>query len=472
MYEDRFIRLSVADNVLVLPGGGRVGDVVGNVTLRSEIPPGHKFAPKDIEANKPILKYGRTIGYAAREIKSGDWIHDHNVLAKSCFGTDSLRWNGPYPHDRGRSDVSFMGYRRKGNIRPGVRNELWVIPTTGCIKGEMRYILSHYHKPYWIGSVKLIDCIPVCEGSDTDITESMMLGLARNPNAAGVLLVGLGCEKPPLSELYDRALAEDCHVMYASLDKNSGGVVLKFLDDLAASSPRVRESFPISDLCVGIISARGGCSGITANPMLGMLSDRLAAKGSVVLAAGTPELFASGDAISDRITSRETYEAFISKAEMNAARDTPSMDEWENGTTTPEERAMSMTSVLGESSVTGFLNYGEATPMRAGVMITPGNRDETVNCTVYTASGAQIVLFATVRGTPFGSVSPTVKISADSELAEAHPDWIDFDSGPIINGEPLDAAAARLEEYILRVACDERTAHERKGFGDVVMPRL
>ena len=133
---------------------------------------------------------------------------------------------------------------------------------------------------------------------------------------------------------------------------------------------------------------------------------------------------------------------------------------------------MSLTPVLGESPVTGFLNYGETAPSQAGVMITSGSGDETVNCTFFAASGAQIMLFATANGTPFGSLSPTVKISAETELAEARPGWIDFDAGPILNGESIDTAAARLEERLLRVACGERTAHERKGFGDAAMPRF
>jgi altronate hydrolase len=319
--------------------------------------------------------------------------------------------------------------------------------------------------------VKLIDCLPSCEdGVETDITGDMMVGLARNPNAAGVLFVGLGCERLPASELSDRALAEDCNVMCVILGKTSGDVVPRYLDDLAALSPRVRENFPISDLCVGMISARGPYSGLTANPMLSRLSDRLAAKGSAILAAGTPELFASGDAISDRITSRKMYESFIFKAEINADSAVPSMTDWESGITTREELVMSMTPVLGEAPVTEFQDYGEAASTRAGVQITPGSRDEAACCTIFAASGAQIVLFATASGTPFGSLSPTVKISADTELAEAHPGWIDFDAGPILSGESINDAAARLEEYVLRTICGERAAHEKKGFGDAVMP--
>ena len=473
MFENCFIRLRAADNVFVLPGGGGIGAVVGNVTLRAEIPPCHKVATEDIEMDEPVVKYGRAIGFAAREIKRGDWVHDHNVRSKNGPGTDSIRRSGLLHRGKGKSNASFMGYRRRGGIRPGVRNELWVIPTSGCVRGEIRHILSQYHKPYWIDSVKLIDCSPDCEDSSkTDIAEDIIIGFARNPNAAGVLFVGLGCEKLSASELYDRALAEDCNVMYAALGKNSNDEVMKYLDDLAALSPRVRESFPISDICVGMISAQGGYSGLTANPMLSRLSDSLAAGGSVILASGTPELFASGDAISDRITSRENFEIFVSKVEMFATQDIPSMTDWENGITTREERAMSLSPVLGESPVIGFLDYGEAAPAQAGALITPGSRDEAVNCTLFAASGTHIVLFATASGTPFGSLCPTIKISAATELAKARPAWIDFDAGSILNGESIDAEAARLREYVLRVACGERAAHEKKGFSDAVMPKL
>jgi len=199
MLEDSFIRLSFADNVLVLPCGGRAGDLFGGLTLRNEIPPCHKVAAEDISAGEPVIKYGRIIGFAARDTVRGDWIHDHNMYSKiQMRSTPELRWSGPYPYDRGKSTASFMGYRRRGKIRPGIRNELWVIPTAGCITGELKYILSQYRKPYWIDCVRTLDCQFTCEESlCPDFTADMALGLARNPNAAGVLLVGLGCDVQP-----------------------------------------------------------------------------------------------------------------------------------------------------------------------------------------------------------------------------------------------------------------------------------
>jgi altronate hydrolase len=473
MFEGCFIRLSLEDNVFVLPGGGRIGAIFGNVTLRNEIPPCHKAAAEDIASGEPVIKYGCEIGVAARDIKRGDWVHGHNIYSKKYpDGTARRAWSGAYPHDRGNPLASYMGYRRRGKISPGVRNDLWVIPSAGCIAGELKYILSKYHKPYWIDAVRLLDCHFTCDGStDADSSTDMILGFARNPNAAGILLVGLGCENMPISDIYNMALAEDCRVMCAILQKNSGDTVPRFLDDLAADSPRVREKFPLSSLRVGLLGARGGFSGITANPLLGMMSDRLSAQGATILASCAPELFDADDAISSRMTSKRAYEKFERAADAYDVQNSPSMDDWENGATTPEERALSAIPILGAAPVTNVLERGEPADTAAGIQITPGSPDDTVNCSVFAASGAQIVLYATSRGTPFGSVVPTIKISADSDTANSHPDWTDFDAGPIAGGESIDNLAGQLEERILRVACGEKTSHEIKGFGEIAIGR-
>jgi altronate hydrolase len=347
-----------------------------------------------------------------------------------------------------------------------------VIPSAGCVTGELKYILSQYRKPYWIDAVRLLDCHFTCDGGmDADSSADMILGFARNPNAAGVLLVGLGCENMPVSDIYNMALAEDCRVMCAILQKNAGDTVPQFLDDLASEAPRVREKFPLSSLRVGLLGARGGFSGLTANPLLGRLSDRLSAQGATILTPCIPELFDVDDAVSPRITSKSAYEKFERAADAYDEQNSPSMDDWENGVTTPEERALSAIPILGAAPVADVLERGEPARAAAGIQITPGSRDDAVNCSSFAANGVQVILYATSMGTPFGSVVPTIKISSDSDTANSYPDWTDFDAGPVLNGEPIDDLASRLQERVLRVACGEKTSHEIRGIGEIAIAR-
>jgi altronate hydrolase len=472
MHDNIFIRLSAADNVIVLPRGGRAGDVFENMTLRADAPPFHKAAAYDIDADAPVIKYGRAIGRAARDIKRGEWVHEHNMYSRVAPGdARPAQWKGPYPRDGGKATTSFMGYRRQFGTRPGVRNDLWIIPASASVIGELRHVVSQYHKPYWIDSVKLLHFPFVRDGRDTRELyelEDMAVGLALNPNAAGVLFAGLQRDEDAMTGMCGRAIAAGCNALCSMLDRDEPDAASCSLDELAASAPRVRELFPASRLCVGLSAASGAASGVSANPLLSRAADALTAQGAVALAAGVPELFAADEAISGRMTSRETYDAFASLAASAEAVSGPQADDWENGITTPEERALSALPAVGSCQVAGILSRGETATAAAGLQITPGCRDEAVNCTMFAASGTQIILFATSRGEPFGSLSPTLKIAATHEAAANRPEWTDFDAGAIMDGEPMDSVAGRLHEHILRVANGERASHERRGVGDAV----
>lgn len=483
-----FLRLNESDNVIVLPYGGKRGDRIGGVILQSDVPPGHKVASCAIAEGEIVRKYGHPIGSATQDIMPGDWVHEHNVA--TCLGTDAEHlpeWRGSdaacfasLPHSDKR--LTFMGYRRPRG-RPGVRNDLWVIPMVGCINGELRSILSRYHKQYWIDAVHLLEHPYGCSqlGDDILYTRDILAGLARNPNAAGVLIVGLGCENLLVSEVLERIGFDDTlrRVQHVTLQDDSEDEISKHLDEFAANAPRTREEFPLSDLCVGVkCGGSDGYSGLTANPLVGRFSDELTAQGGTIIATEIPEMFGAEDVITSRICDERVFERFIGMDKWfrdyfvrhnQPIYENPSPGNRKGGITTLEEKSLGAVEKTGSGLVTHVMGYGERAGSDGGVQITfsPGN--DLVSCTALAGSGAQIILFTTGRGTPFGTVVPTIKISTNTPLYERRPSWIDFDAGALLGGESWDAAVKRLVDYVIKVASGEKVSHEKKNIGEIAI---
>jgi altronate hydrolase len=485
-----YIRLNKADNVVALPWGGREGESAGGVVLNEEIPPGHKVACSDIPEGGLVIKYGHPIGVAPRGIRRGDWAHEHNVKTRLADSSGLPEWenakergakDGGTPDEEARAGAgTFWGFRRPSG-RAGVRNDLWVIPSVGCVNGELRSILREYRKPVWVDAVRLLEHPYGCSqlGGDLEATKNALAGLAGNPNAGGALLVGLGCENLQVEELEERARElRQSGVRAISLQRNPGGV-LPLLDELAEDLPRVREEFPLSGLCVGVkCGGSDGYSGLTANPLVGYFSGWLARRGGAVLATEIPEMFGAEEFVASRIGDEAVFRDFIELDKWfrdyftrygQPIYENPSPGNKAGGITTLEEKSLGAVEKMGGAPVTRVLRYGEPAGGEGGVQIVfaPGN--DLVSCTSLAASGAQIILFTTGRGTPFGSVAPTIKISTHTALWESHPGWIDFDAGGLLAGEPWEDAGARLVDFVLRVAGGEKTRHEKKDFGGIAI---
>lgn len=477
------IRLNENDNVLVLPDGGhKGGQTQCGIRLPRNVPAGHKIASIDIAAGSAIVKYGYAIGAAKADIKRGEWVHEHNVMSR--LGTDAEVWpprhsGGVSPEWRSSRDGGFMGFRR-GHGRAGVRNDLWIIPAVGCVNGELRTVTRAYRKPEWIDEVKLLEHPYGCSqlGEDIENTADILAGLADNPNAAGVLLVGLGCENLQMSDLITR-ISDKGKIRKIILQNENCDDIHKLLDELANLAPRERERFPISDLCVGVkCGGSDGYSGLTANPLVGRFADMLTTKSGTILATEIPEMFGAEDVITGRIFSNDIHDKFIALDQWfrdfyarhnQPIYENPSPGNRAGGITTLEEKSLGAVEKMGHAPVTQILKYGEQIKKGGGVQITfsPGN--DLVSCTALAGSGAQIIIFTTGRGTPFGSVVPTIKISTNTALFEKHPNWIDFDAGTLLCGGEWDNEGERLMDYVLEVATGRRAAHERKHGFDIAI---
>lgn len=479
------IKFNEKDNVLVLPGGARKGDrTKSGITLLDNVPAGHKIAAEAIAANSPVIKYGHAIGSAKTAVKQGEWVHEHNVATR--LGTAAEKFppertvSSAVRADKGRTrEDGFMGYRREKG-RAGIRNDLWIIPAVGCVNGELRSVMRAYEKPDWIDDVKLLEHPYGCSqlGEDIEKTADILGGLACNPNAAGVLIVGLGCENLQIPDIMERVTDKN-KVARVILQEKGSAVIHGLLDELAERAQRERERFPISDLCVGVkCGGSDSYSGFTANPLVGRFSDILTKKGGTVLATEIPEMFGAESVIAERIHSDEGYDKFIALDKWfrdffirhgQPIYENPSPGNRAGGITTLEEKSLGAVEKTGRAPVTQILNYGEQVKRGGGVQITfsPGN--DIVSCTALAGSGAQIILFTTGRGTPFGSVVPTVKISTNTPLFQKHGDWIDFDAGVLLDGASWEGESRRLVSEVLEIATGRRVNHERKRNFDIAV---
>ncbi|MDR0652120.1 MAG: altronate dehydratase family protein [Synergistaceae bacterium] len=479
------IRLNAADNAVILPHGGDAGDTAAGISLLNDVPPGHKIAAAPISEGQAIVKYGRRIGEASSDIHPGEWIHEHNMRTRLGAGDELPEWNASVWADAETKPAEerkfFTGYRREGGP-PGVRNDLWIIPTVGCINGELRSVISRYRVPDWITSVKVLEHPYGCSqlGDDLTMTRRILTGLAANPNAAGVLLVGLGCENLELRGLEEgvRKRMHPSRFRSLTLQSSSADDIVRLLGELAESAPRERVRYDASELCVGVkCGGSDGYSGLSANPLAGRFADRLASWGGALLCTEIPEMFGAEDEIVERIHDKSVYDSFIAldmwfrdyfRRHGQPIYENPSPGNRAGGITTLEEKSLGAVEKIGSSPITAILEYGE--PRRGGgVQITFGPGNDPVSCTALAGSGAQIILFTTGRGTPFGSVVPTMKISTNSGLAKRHLDWIDFDAGALLDGESWSEATERLTDCVLRVASGERTKNESKNVAEIAI---
>ncbi len=444
------------------------------------IPAGHKIALRDIEPGGQIIKYGDPIGVATGFIPAGSHVHTHNVKTglagrltyEYCPAPE---WIAPKDEKR-----AFMGYLRADG-RVGVRNEIWIIPTVGCVNSAAQQI-ERASQQYAGGAIEGVyafshpyGCSQL--GGDLLNTQKILSGLIHHPNAAGVLVLGLGCEnnnipafREALGQVDERRvkflIAQECG------DEVEEGVRLIREIAGAAKNDR-REALPASRLCVGLkCGGSDGFSGITANPLVGLFSDWLVAQGGKSILTEVPEMFGAEQILMNRCVNREVFQKTVALindfkqyflSHSQPVYENPSPGNKAGGITTLEEKSLGCTQKGGHAPVMDVLSYGD--PVKEGgltLLQSPGN--DLVSSTALAASGAQIVLFTTGRGTPFGCPAPTVKIATNSDLFRRKGNWMDFNAGRLLDGASMDGLRAELIDYILALASGEtHTRAEQQG---------
>lgn len=464
---------------------GTVLDVDGqSVTLTEDIPQGHKFALTEIREGQAVIKYGCSIGIAKEPIQPGSWVHVHNV--KTGLG-DLLT----YTYDKQDTtlekaeDAYFQGYRRPDG-KVGVRNEIWIIPTVGCVNNVAQAIEKRAQK-YVGGTVEEIVAFPHpygCSqmGEDQDNTRRILADFVNHPNAGGVLVLGLGCENSNIDELKKFIGPYDARRVRFLVAQECGDEIeeaLQVIGDLAAYVGSFqREQIPASELVIGMkCGGSDGLSGITANPAVGRFSDMLISRGGTTILTEVPEMFGAETLLMNRCETEELFEKTVSlindfknyfTSHNQTIYENPSPGNKKGGITTLEDKSLGCTQKSGSAAVRGVLKYGEPVKEKGlNLLSAPGN--DLVASTALAASGAHIVLFTTGRGTPFASPVPTVKISTNTGLSQRKDNWIDFNCGVMVEDTSLEEMAGQLFDYVLKVASGRKVKAEEKGFHDMAI---
>ena len=465
------IRIHPADNVEVL------------LVPRGDVPAGHKLALGDIRAGEKIVKYGFPIGVATRDIKKGEWVHTHNVRTALDERADylyapsaasGLSAPGAF------ADASFAGFARPGG-RAGIRNEIWIVPTVGCVNsvasaiaagaqalvgGAVEGVYAFEH-PYGCSQT----------GADHARTRKLLAALCRHPNAGGVLVLSLGCENlTPAQFREELGDVDEARVKFLVCQEvadelaEGGRLVAEIAEAMKGDR---REAMPVLKLVVGMkCGGSDGLSGITANPVVGRFSDMLVALGGSTVLTEVPEMFGAEPMLFNRAESREVFERAVKmvadfKAYFTAhgepVYENPSPGNRAGGITTLEDKSCGCVQKGGSAPVVDAIDYADGV-RRQGLSMMSGPGNDLVSATALTAAGAQLILFTTGRGTPFGAPAPTVKIATNTPLFKKKRGWMDFNAGTVADGaETLDEAGERLFRHVLRVASGERTKSERMG---------
>lgn len=487
---DRYIQIHPKDNVAVALADLPAGEVLHlsgrDVALREAIPVGHKIALADLNELDQVIKYGYPIGHVLRRVQSGEWINEQ-VLKTSLEGIQSyvyqpVKTELTIPAD-GRT---FQGYRRKNGFC-GIRNEIWILPTVGCVNGVANRLAERLQKETGGKGVDAIRAFPHnygCSqlGDDHENTRKILRNMVLHPNAGGVLVVGLGCENNQPAAFreflgdYDTERVRFLVCQEVADEEEVGMQLLREIYALAAADVRTEQ--PLSALRVGLkCGGSDGLSGITANPLVGRFSDYLVAQGGTTILTEVPEMFGAETMLMNRCASQDLFEKTVRL--INDFKDyfirnrqpvyeNPSPGNKAGGISTLEEKSLGCTQKSGQSAVCGVLAYGEQVEIHGlNLLSAPGN--DLVASTALAAAGCQLVLFTTGRGTPFGTFVPTLKVSTNSRLAQQKPGWIDFNAGTLVEGEQMEDALERFICRIQDVASGAVTRNETNGYSDIAI---
>ena len=444
-----------------------------NVEVREN---GHKYAIKPILKGENVIKYGSPIGHATCDIAEGEHVHTHNLKTNLKDNLEYEYKPVSYGVTSGKSERYFLGYiRENGDV--GIRNDVWIVNTVGCVNNVAKELAKRtgaLYFPHPYGCSQL--------GDDQDITQKILKGLISHPNAGGVLVLGLGCENNNIAEMkkvigeYNPSRVKFLNCQDVEDEIAAGVSIIKELQDYAATFKR--EKVNISRLKIGLkCGGSDGYSGISANPLVGALCDKMVECGASCALTEVPEMFGAEHLLMERC---ESYEVFLKTVSLiNNFKDyftrhnqviyeNPSPGNKAGGITTLEEKSLGCVQKGGLSPVVDVLDYGDKIT-KNGLSLLNGPGNDIVAVTNLTAASVHMILFTTGRGTPLGAPVPTVKISTNKALAEKKSGWIDFDASPILEGASISELSDSLLDYILDVASGSKTLNEINDFREIAI---
>ncbi len=486
----KYIKINPADNVAVainnLFRGDKITTDTEEIVLTADIPAGHKFALCDIPAKADIIKYGYSIGHACEDIWKGSWVNEKTIktnlegLLDYSYAPQNISLDIPNRH------LTFKGYKR-ANGGVGVRNEIWIIPTVGCVNGTVNSLAEKLRQETQMQGVDAIVAYPHnygCSqlGDDHENTRKILRDMVLHPNAGGVLVVGLGCENNQISTFrellgnIDETRIKFMETQQVEDEYETGMLLLREIYNVVSQDTRT--DIPLSELKIGLkCGGSDGFSGITANPLLGVFSDFLIAQGGSTVLTEVPEMFGAETILMNRCVDKDIFDKTVHL--INDFKDyfiknnqpvyeNPSPGNKAGGISTLEEKSLGCTQKCGKSQVKDVLMYGDRIRTKGlNLLSAPGN--DLVAATALASCGCHIVLFTTGRGTPFGTYVPTLKISTNTPLYVKKPGWIDFDAGSLLEGTSMEDIKENFIDYVIAVASGEQVNNEKKGYREIAI---
>ena len=484
-----FIKINPVDSVVVCLRPFKQGETINvngkKIQVLQDTPAGHKVLINDAAQGENIIKYGYPIGHATEALKAGQWVNENN-LKTNLSGTLTYEYHPVNDSlDIKKDNHTFKGYVRK-NGEVGVRNEIWVVPTVGCVNGIAERLVDMLKKETNLEGIDAIHawhhnygCSQLSE--DHENTRKVLRDIVLHPNAGAVLVVGLGCENnqpDKFEELlgdYDKDRIKFMVVQKVEGDETEEGMkILRSLYAIAKDDKRT--DCPLSELRIGLkCGGSDGFSGITGNPLVGELSDFIVAQGGTSILTEVPEMFGAETILMNRCKTEKLFnetvnlinnfkEYFLSHGEP--VGENPSPGNKAGGISTLEDKALGCTQKCGKAPVSGVLGYGDRLKVKGlNLLSAPGN--DLVASTALAAAGCQIVLFTTGRGTPFGTFIPTMKISTNSHLYNNKRNWIDFNAGELVEGTDMPTLVDKFIDKVVAVASGEATCNEKNGYREI-----
>ena len=491
MKQTAYLQINKGDNVVVCLRPINAGEEIkiGNhavQALRNTLA-GHKILLCDTPKDKPIIKYGYPIGRAKENLKAGEWVNENNIQT-NLSGTLEYEYHPAIkPLSIEQEDKSFKGFMRK-NGEVGIRNEIWIVPTVGCVNGIAERLARQLEQETQLKGVNAIHawhhnygCSQL--GADHENTRKVLRDICLHPNAGAVLVLSLGCENNQPEDFmkmlgnYDRERIQLLVTQRVEGDEVEEGMkILRKLYNTAAQDKR--EEVPVSKLRIGLkCGGSDGFSGITANPLVGEFSDWLIAQGGTTILTEVPEMFGAETILMNRCQTADLFqktvhlinnfkEYFLSHGEP--VGENPSPGNKAGGISTLEDKALGCTQKCGHAPVSGVLEYAERLKTNGlNLLSAPGN--DLVASTALAASGCQMVLFTTGRGTPFGTFVPTMKISTNSQIFKSKQNWIDFNAGKLVEGVDMLTLRNDFIDKVIATANGEKVKNEMNGYREIAI---
>lgn len=428
---------------------------------------GHKYAIKDIAKGEKIIKYGFPIGIAKENIQAEEHIHTHN-LKTALSGEQDYTYTPQEIETKAEDSIMISAYQRKnGDI--GIRNDIWIIPTVGCVNGIANSLAQKtgvfaFTHPYGCSQL----------GDDLLVTQKILCNLIKHPNAGGVLVLGLGCENNNIAELkkilgeYDADRVKFLNAQDCDDEIAEGMEIISKLQKQAEKDKRT--AVPISKLKIGLkCGGSDGLSGITANPLVGRITDKVTSMGGTAVLTEVPEMFGAEQILMNRCVDESVFNDTVNLinnykkyfiSHNQPVSENPSPGNKEGGITTLEEKSLGCVQKGGKTPVTAVLDYGD-TAEKAGLNLLNGPGNDMVAVTNLTAAGCHMILFTTGRGTPLGAPVPTIKIATNTNLAEKKKSWIDFDAQSKNEDD--------LFSLIVDTANGKETKNEKNGYREIAI---